>query len=99
MQVDFIFTVDHILERIRNKLIYTALYNVAVKLHGQFMYKLSFLLSRRYSCVKQNSFAGSYGGDTYNRYNVSLRVFVLFVSSDHDKWFLRLLRSAILLNF
>jgi hypothetical protein len=36
--------------------------------------------------VKQNNFSGILGGDTYNHYKVSLRAYLIFISSDHDEY-------------
>jgi hypothetical protein len=42
-------------------------------------------LKRRDFHAKQNYFTGSLEGNTYNRYKVPLRAYLLFVSSDHDE--------------
>jgi len=49
-------------------------------LRQQFKYKPDFL-----SRVKQNHSTGNEAGGTYNRYNVSLHVYLLFVISDQDE--------------
>jgi hypothetical protein len=46
----------------------------------------TIFLKHRYSRVKRNQFTGSWGGDAYNRHNISLRVYLLFVDSDHSEW-------------
>jgi len=45
----------------------------------------TIFLKHRYSRVKRNQFTGSWGGDAYNRHNISLRVYLLFVDSDHSE--------------
>jgi len=46
----------------------------------------SFFLKRKNSRVKQNNFIDAKGEDTYNGYNVSLRVYLLFFgTTDHDE--------------
>jgi hypothetical protein len=56
----------------------------------------TFFLKCTATREKQNHFTGSYAGDTYNRYNASCRVNLLFVWSRWvNKWFFRLLDSAL----
>jgi len=92
-----IFTLNSLLSFIRASDFYIHHVKFVRNICGQFLYKPGLILKCRYSCVKRNHFTGSEGGDTCNSYNVSLRVcvFVIFVDSDHDDEFLRLLYSAL----